>query len=73
MTARPYVRQLAWHPDDGLWVVAVPDLPGCFAHGSTPAEALAQSEAAIAAWLASAAADGLPAPAPSAAPTPPFS
>ncbi len=39
-------------------------LPGCLAHGSTKAEALAQAEEAIALWIETARADGLPVPEP---------
>ncbi len=36
----------------GGWIVAeVPDLPGCFSQGRTEAEAMANVQEAIAAWL----------------------
>jgi predicted RNase H-like HicB family nuclease len=42
----------------------VPDLQSCSAFGDTPAEALAEIEQAIEAWLAVARWDGLPIPEP---------
>jgi predicted RNase H-like HicB family nuclease len=39
-------------PDESGWIVAeVPELPGCFSQCRTEAEALANIEEAIAAWL----------------------
>ena len=38
--------------DEAGWIVAeVPALPGCFSQGRTEAEALANIQEAIAAWL----------------------
>jgi len=42
----------------------VPDLRSCSAFGDSPAEALAEVEKAMEAWLAVAREDGLPIPAP---------
>jgi predicted RNase H-like HicB family nuclease len=42
----------------------VPDLQSCSAFGDTPAEALAEVEKAMEAWLAVARKDGLPIPEP---------
>ncbi len=66
MTMSRYARTLVWYPEDACWVVEVPDLPGCFAHGATPAEALAMSETAITAWMDVARQHGDPVPEPSA-------
>jgi len=49
---------------DGAWVADVPDLRSCSAFGDTPAEALAEVEKAMEAWLAVAREDGLPIPEP---------
>ena len=49
---------------DGAWVADVPDLQSCSAFGDTPAEALAEVEKAMEAWLAVAREDGLPIPKP---------
>jgi antitoxin HicB len=37
--------------EDGVWVVTVPALPGCFTQGSTKAEALENAREAIALHL----------------------
>ncbi|MGY8649993.1 MAG: type II toxin-antitoxin system HicB family antitoxin [Verrucomicrobiia bacterium] len=43
-----------WSDEDHCFVVKVPDLPGCMAHGDTRAEAATNAEGAIDAWLATA-------------------
>jgi predicted RNase H-like HicB family nuclease len=55
-----YHINLFWSEPDGAWVADVPDLQSCSAFGDTPAEALAEIEQAIEAWLAVAREDGLP-------------
>jgi len=40
-----------WSADDDTFVVEVPDLPGCMAHGVTPAEAFNHAEQAIDLWI----------------------
>ena len=40
-----------WSDEDASFVADVPELPGCMAHGSSHAEALANAEEAIALWL----------------------
>jgi predicted RNase H-like HicB family nuclease len=55
---------LFWSDADSAWVADVPDLQSCSAFGDTPAEALAEVEAAMEAWLAVAQEDGLPIPEP---------
>lgn len=40
-----------WNAEDDAFVVEVPELPGCMAHGATPAEAVASAQEAIALWL----------------------
>jgi len=53
-------------PDaDGGYVAEHRDLPGCFAQGETPDEAVAAIDAARRAWIESRLDDGLPVPAPS--------
>ena len=51
--------------DGGAYLARAPDLPGCVSDGETPAEALAQIEAAIADWLSAAKALGRTPPQPS--------
>lgn len=51
MTAKYHIN-LFWSEADGAWVVDVPDLRSGSAFGDTPAEALAEVEKAMEAWLA---------------------
>jgi predicted RNase H-like HicB family nuclease len=57
-----YHINLFWEPRSDRWVAAVPDLPGCSAHGATPAEAAAEVQVAIELWLETARAENLPVP-----------
>jgi len=41
---------VAWSREDAAFVVDVPELPGCMAHGGTPAEAVANAQDAISLW-----------------------
>ncbi len=50
--------------EDTVFVADVPDLPGCMAHGATPAEAVAQAQEAIALWIDTAREDGREVPEP---------
>jgi predicted RNase H-like HicB family nuclease len=59
-----YSINLFWSEPDGAWVADVPDLQSCSAFGDSPAEALAEVEKAMEAWLAVAREDGLPVPEP---------
>jgi predicted RNase H-like HicB family nuclease len=60
----PYSMRLVWDPDDALFVVTVPELPGCVTHGATRAEAIERGENAIAMWLRAARHWGTPIPKP---------
>lgn len=53
-----------WSDEDAAFVVDVPELPGCMAHGSSRAKAIANAEDAVAFWLETAKADGRPIPQP---------
>lgn len=59
-----YHINIFWSEADGCWVADVPDLKSCSAFSDTPAEALAEVQTAMGAWLAVARADGLPTPKP---------
>ena len=63
MTPKYHIN-VFWSEADGAWVADVPDLRSCSAFGDTPAEALAEVETAMEAWLAVAREDGLPIPEP---------
>jgi len=39
-----YELTVAWSREDAAFVVDVPELPGCMAHGATPAEAVANRD-----------------------------
>lgn len=59
-----YEMIIWWSDEDGAFVVDVPELPGCMAHGKTRAEAVTNAEDAIAFWIETAKADGIKIPAP---------
>jgi predicted RNase H-like HicB family nuclease len=59
-----YHINLFWSELDRSWVADVPDLQSCSAFGDTPAEALAEVEKAMEAWLTVVQEDGLPIPEP---------
>lgn len=40
-----------WSREDDAFVVDVPELPGCMAHGATAAEAVANAQEAIDLWI----------------------
>jgi predicted RNase H-like HicB family nuclease len=51
-----------WSGDDAAFVVDVPELPGCMAHGRTRLEAIRNAESAISFWIKTAKQDGLSIP-----------
>lgn len=64
MDAHKYELIVFWSAEDDAFVVDVPELPGCMTHGTTPAEAVANAQEAIALWLEVAREDGRPIPVP---------
>ncbi len=42
---------LYWSADDEAFVAEVPELPGCLAHGPTPADALTSAQDAMTLWI----------------------
>lgn len=64
MSTYKYELIVYWSADDAAFVVDVPELPGCMAHGATPTEAVEQAQEAIALWLEVAREDGRPIPQP---------
>jgi predicted RNase H-like HicB family nuclease len=50
--------------EGGVWVAEAPELPGCAAHGTTKAAALASIESLIPEWIAAARESGIPIPEP---------
>ncbi|HEX8193220.1 MAG TPA: type II toxin-antitoxin system HicB family antitoxin [Allosphingosinicella sp.] len=59
-----YHINVFWSDEDGCWIADVPDLRYCSAHGSTPAEAVAEAQEAMAMWLDVARDEGIPIPQP---------
>ena len=59
-----YEMIIYWDNKDKLFVVDVPELPGCMAHGSTKMEAIANAEDAISFWVKVAKEDGVEIPEP---------
>lgn len=59
-----YEIVIYWSEEDRLFVADVPELPGCMAHGETPAEALLNAEDAMGLWLDTARECGDPIPEP---------
>jgi len=53
-----------WSEEDRAFIAEVPELPGCSAHGGTPASALANAQHAIRLWIATAKEFGDPVPRP---------
>ena len=54
MTASQYAHysmNIQWDEDDQIYVVTVPELPGCRTHGSTYEEAVRQGQDAITSWI----------------------
>ena len=47
----PYRMHLTFDEESDAWVVRYPELPGCIAHGATPAAAFAEGEEAKALWI----------------------
>jgi predicted RNase H-like HicB family nuclease len=59
-----YELIIFWDESDQIFVVDVPELPGCMAHGRTKSKAIAHAEAAIDLWIETAKEDGIPIPEP---------
>ncbi len=64
MKANRYEMIIWWSKDDNAYVVDVPELPGCMAHGSTRQAAIRNAEDAIKFWIKTAKQDGLEIPQP---------
>lgn len=59
-----YSMLIQWDKDDRIYVVTVPELPGCMTHGKTYEEAVRQGQDAIASWIMVAKELGRPVPLP---------
>ncbi len=47
----PYSMIIQWDPEDRIFIVTVPELPGCRTHGETYEDAVQQGQDAIETWL----------------------
>jgi predicted RNase H-like HicB family nuclease len=59
-----YSMIIQWDADDRIFVVTVPELPGCITHGLTYEEAVRQGQDAIESWVMVAREMGRPVPNP---------
>ena len=64
MNEMRYETIIYWDSQDGIFVVEVPELPGCTAHGSSKQEALKNVEEAASLWIETAKEDGMAIPEP---------
>ena len=53
-----YSMVIQWDPRDNIYVVTVPELPGCRTHGKTYAEAIQNALEVIELWIEDAQAAG---------------
>jgi predicted RNase H-like HicB family nuclease len=58
-----YSLIIEWDPRDNIYVVTMPELPGCRTHGATYAEAIRMAQEAIEVWVTGALQDGWERPA----------
>jgi len=59
-----YEKKVFWSSEDDCYVVEVPELPGCMAHGSTEADASANADISIRLWVKAATEAGRTIPVP---------
>jgi predicted RNase H-like HicB family nuclease len=59
-----YEMIIWWSVEDEAFLVDVPELPGCMAHGDTRMTAIKNAEDAIELWIKTAQEDSLPVPRP---------
>jgi len=63
-THEHYSMIIQWSERDDVYIVTVPELPGCRTHGTTYEEAVHQGQDAIASWIKVARELGRPIPTP---------
>jgi len=64
MSESQYEMIIYWDKTDNIYVVDVPELPGCMAHGKSKKEALENAEESVEFWLKTAKEDGVQIPEP---------
>jgi predicted RNase H-like HicB family nuclease len=62
MKLNSYEMIIWWSTEDNAYLVDVPELPGCMAHGATRQAAINNAEDAIRFWIKSAKDDGMEIP-----------
>jgi putative transcriptional regulator len=63
--AHRYALVIEWSPEDDVFVVSVPDIPGIHTHGATREEATVAGDQVLALWLSARRRAGRPVPSPS--------
>lgn len=53
-----YEMIIYWSDEDGVFIVDVPELPGCMAHGDTHEQALQAANDAVELWVETAREEG---------------
>jgi predicted RNase H-like HicB family nuclease len=64
MKQNSYEMIIWWSAEDDAYLVDVPELPGCMAHGLTRQQAIKNAEEGIKFWIKTAKDDGLEIPQP---------
>ena len=64
MNAQHYSINIQWDPRDDIYIVTVPELPGCKTHGKTYKEAIGNALKVIELWIEDAQKVGEPIPLP---------
>lgn len=64
MDTKHYSMVIQWSDEDQVYIVTVPELPGCRTHGETYKEAVQQGKDAIESWIMVAEELGRPIPPP---------
>ncbi len=64
MNESQYELIIFWDNQDKIFVVDVPELPGCMAHGKSKKETVNNAENAIKFWIKTAKEDGIDIPEP---------
>lgn len=64
MNESQYEIIIYWDKIDKIFVVDVPELPGCMAHGKSKKEAIENAEKAVDFWIKTAKEDGVQIPEP---------
>ena len=64
MKESQYEMIIYWDNQDKIFIVDVPELSGCTAHGKSKKEAVVNAESAIGLWIKTAKEDGIKIPEP---------